>query len=249
MCSEVHVSAFAIRTRGLGLRFQTVQALEDVSFEVPEGTIFGLLGPNGAGKTTMIRVLLGLLEPTAGTAEVLGHDVVADPTAIRERTGALLEHCGLYERLSAQDNLELFGRISRMPADARRARVRDLLERLNLWNRRRDLVGMWSRGMKQRLAIARALMAHPALVFLDEPTAGLDPLAANDLRDELATLVRDERVTLFLTTHNLVEAERLCDRIGVMHKGRLLATGSPDDIIASARSLEDAFVRLVEAAC
>ena len=236
----------AIRTSALGRCFGSVRALDDVSLEIPQGTIFGLLGPNGAGKTTMIRILLGLIEPSAGSTEVLGYDTRTSAAAIRERTGSLLEHCGLYERLSAEDNLELYGRIWHMPRDARRARVRELLEGLDLWDRRREPVAAWSRGMKQRLAIARALLNRPSLVFLDEPTAGLDPIAAKALREDLARLAAFENVTVFVTTHNLAEAEKLCTTVGVIRAGRLLAVGSPAEISSTAGSLEDAFVALAE---
>lgn len=145
---------------------------------------------------------------------------------VRERTGALLEHAGLYERLSAADNLDYYGRIWRMPAAERNQRIRELLEPLGLWERRNEQVKMWSRGMKQKLAIARALLHRPQLIFLDEPTAGLDPIAAAALRDDLRTLVEREGVTVFLTTHNLAEAEKLCHRVGIIRQGRLLAQGS-----------------------
>jgi len=198
-----------------------------VTLEVERGAIFGFLGPNGAGKTTMIRLLLGLLEPTSGTATVLGHDVRRDADAIRTQTGALLEHTGLYERLSAADNLDYYGRIWHMPAATRRARIEELLTHLGLWERRREPVVRWSRGMKQKLAVARTLFHRPALVFLDEPTAGLDPVAAAALRDDLAGLAKREGVTVFLTTHNLVEAERLCRQVGVIRAGKLVAVGPP----------------------
>ena len=218
----------AIRTLGLTRDFATVRALDDVTLEVPQGIVFGLLGPNGAGKTTMIRVLLGLLEPTSGTAEALGFDTRPDAARIRERTGALLEHTGLYERLSAEDNLDFYARVWRLPAAKRSERIRSLLTSMGLNERRGEKVGGWSRGMKQKLAIARALLHRPALLFLDEPTAGLDPRAAFDLRNQLARLVRDEGVTVFLTTHNLAEAEQLCAMIAVIRAGRLVAIGSPD---------------------
>jgi ABC-2 type transport system ATP-binding protein len=195
----------------------------------------------------MIRMLLGLIEPSAGFAEVLGYDTRFQAQAIRERAGALLEHSGLYERLSAQDNLEFYGRIARMPRGRRRARVRELLDGLELWDRRHETVGEWSRGMKQRLAIARALLHRPELVFLDEPTAGLDPIAAKSLREDLARLARANDVTLFITTHNLDEAAKLCTLVGILRAGRLIAVGSPAEVSSAyAGSLEDAFVALVE---
>lgn len=220
----------AIRTRDLTKDFPAVRALDRLTLEVPRGSVFGFLGPNGAGKTTAIRLLLGLLRPTAGTAEVLGMDPATEGAGVRARCGVLLEHSGLIERLSARDNLEFHGRIWRLPRARRRARIRELLTNLGLWERREDRVGHWSRGMRQKLAIARALLHGPELVFLDEPTAGLDPVAAAALRQDLARLARQEGVTVFLSTHNLSEAERLCDAVGVIREGSLLAAGSPGDL-------------------
>ena len=224
----------AIRTERLTRDFGSLRAVDELSLEVPSGIVFGFLGPNGAGKTTTIRLLLGLLEPTTGNAQVLGHDTRTAADAIRETTGALLEHSGLYERLSAEDNLEFYGRVARLPAAQRRARIQALLEPLGLWARRKEVVGAWSRGMKQKLAVARALFHKPALVFLDEPTAGLDPVASAALRDELAALAEREGVTVFLTTHNLAEAEKLCHQVGVIRQGKLLAVGALDQLRAQA---------------
>jgi ABC-2 type transport system ATP-binding protein len=222
----------AIRTENLTRDFDTVRAVDGLSLEVPKGIVFGFLGPNGSGKTTTIRLLLGLLEPTGGRAEVLGFDTRMQAGAVRERAGALLEHHGLYERLSAEDNLEFYGRINRMSRADRQARTKELLTDLGLWERREERVGTWSRGMKQKLAVARALLHRPSLIFLDEPTAGLDPIAAAALRDNLETLAAREGVTVFLTTHNLAEAERLCGLVGVIRQGKLLAVDHPDQLRA-----------------
>ncbi len=230
------MAEFVIRTGGLTRDFAGVRAVDGLSFEVPRGTVFGFLGPNGSGKTTTIRILLGLVEPTAGRAEVLGHDVQTGGDAIRERCGALLEHHGLYERFNAEDNLDFYGRIWRMNTMDRRARARELLDKLGLWERRKENVGKWSRGMKQKLAVARALFHRPELIFLDEPTAGLDPVAAAALRDDLAHLAAHEGTTVFLTTHNLNEAEKLCSSVAVIREGRLLAIGSPDELRARTGS-------------
>lgn len=223
----------AICTTDLGRQFGAVRALDQLTLEIPRGIIFGFLGPNGSGKTTTIRLLLGLLEPTSGRCEVLGYDTRTSAAAIRQRSGALLEHCGLYERLSAADNLDLYGRFWRLAPVARRERARELLTHLDLWERRNELAAGWSRGMKQKLAIARALIHRPELVFLDEPTAGLDPIAAAALRDDLSRLVASEGVTVFLTTHNLAEAERLCALVGVVRNGRLLALAPPSQLSAT----------------
>jgi ABC-2 type transport system ATP-binding protein len=218
----------AIRTNHLTRDFGRVRALDDLSLEVPAGIVFGFLGANGAGKTTTINVLLSLIEPTGGSAEVLGMDTRRQGQQIRAQSGALLEFTGLYERLTALDNLDFYGRVWHLPASERLVRAQELLTHLELWDRRNDRVGTWSRGMKQKLAVARTLMHRPRVVFLDEPTAGLDPVAAAALRDDLAALAAREGVTVFLTTHNLPEAERLCALVGVIRQGKLLAVGSPD---------------------
>lgn len=224
--------AYAIRADALVRDFGAVRALDRLSFEVPAGIVFGFLGPNGAGKTTAIRIFLGLVEPTSGRAEVLGFDTRTHAAAIRTRAGALLEHNGLYERLTAEQNLEFHARAWRMPAGDRRTRIRELLTQFGLWDRRDDAVGTWSRGMRQKLAVARAVLHRPPLVFLDEPTAGLDPVATAGLREDLSGLVAAEGVTIFLTTHNLSEAERLCGQLGVIRGGKLLALGTPGELRA-----------------
>ena len=248
------MTQLAIRTHRLGRQFGSIRAVDDLDLEVPAGSVFGFLGPNGSGKTTTIRLLLGLIEPTSGEAEVLGFDPSRAGDRVRERSGALLEHAGLYERLSADDNLEFVGRAWRMPAAARRARAQELLGPLGLWERRREIVGTWSRGMKQKLAVARALFQRPELVFLDEPTAGLDPIAAAALREDLAGLAAREGTTVFLTTHNLAEAQKLCALVGVIRSGRLLAVAPPEQLratvratrmVVTGRGLEDRIARLV----
>ncbi len=222
----------AVVASDLTREFRTVRAVDRVTFEIPYGIIFGFLGSNGAGKTTTIRLFLGLLSPSSGRAEVLGFDTRTDGGRIRERTGALLEHTGLYERLTAEENLDFHGRAWRMTHAERAARTKELLGHLGLWDRRRERVDTWSRGMKQKLAVARALMHRPRLIFLDEPTAGLDPVAAAALRDDLAGLTANDGCTVFLTTHNLSEAERLCSQVGVINRGKLLAVGRPDELRA-----------------
>jgi ABC-2 type transport system ATP-binding protein len=226
------VSDLAIQTTGLSRHFGAVRAVDGLDLAVPAGIIFGFLGPNGAGKTTTIRLLLGLLEPTAGRATVLGHDSRAQASAIRDRCGALLEYSGLYGRLSARQNLDFYGRIWHMPAAERAARIQALLAHFGLWERRDEAAESWSRGMRQKLALARTLLHRPRLIFLDEPTAGLDPVAAASLRDDLSALASQEGVTVFLNTHNLAEAERLCRLIGVIRAGRLIAFGSPAELKA-----------------
>ncbi len=228
----------AIAVQEVCRTFGDIVALDQITLTIPRGIVFGFLGPNGAGKTTMIRLLLGLLEPTGGTARVLGFDVPQDGRQVRERTGALLEHAGLYERLSARQNLDFFARIWRLGGAERNRRIAELLDRMSLLDRAHETVGNWSRGMKQKLAVARALLHRPELVFLDEPTAGLDPVAAAELRNDLAELSRGDGVTVFLTTHNLAEAEKLCDLVGVIAKGRLKALGTPEQLRSQEKGKE-----------
>lgn len=223
----------AICTDNLTRDFKNVRAVNNMSLAVPAGQIFGFLGPNGAGKTTTIHLLLGLLEPTTGSAKVLGHDTRRASDKIREQTGVLLEHTGLYERLTAADNLDFFGRVWGMPLAERQARTKELLGQLGLWERRQEVVGKWSKGMKQKLAIARAIFHRPALTFLDEPTSGLDPVSASQLHQDLLDLVKREGTTIFLTTHNLTEAEHLCQQVAVIRQGQLLAQGSPAELRAN----------------
>ena len=233
----------AIQTENLTCNFQNgVCALNALSIKVHQGNIFGFLGSNGSGKTTTIHLLLGLLKATSGGAKVLGFDINTQSTEIRDRTGVLLEHTGLYERLNAEDNLEFYGRIYRLPTRERKSRIKELLTYLGLWERRHDKVGKWSRGMKQKLAVARALLHRPALVFLDEPTAGLDPLAASALGDLLLELVKSEGVTVFITTHHLAEAEKLCDRVGILKEGKLLATGAISELKQQSASERVKFI-------
>jgi len=219
-----------IHIEHLSRSFGTIQAIDDLSMDVPSGIVFGFLGPNGAGKTTTIHLLLGLLAPTQGSARVMGFDTRSQAHEIRTRCGALLEFTGLYERMSAEDNLDLYGRIYQVPRFERKARTKELLIHLGLWDRRKEKVGKWSRGMKQKLAVARALFHHPPLIFLDEPTSGFDPVAAAALHADLTSLVTHEGVTVFLNTHNLAEAEKLCAQVGVIRGGKLLAIGNPNDL-------------------
>jgi ABC-2 type transport system ATP-binding protein len=201
----------AIRTEHMTREFGSIRAVDGLTMEVPAGIIFGFLGPNGAGKTTTIRLLLGLIEPTAGCAEVLGFDTGTQAQAIRARAGALLEHDGIYEHLSAADNLEFYACIWHLSESERQARIKTLLGEMGLWDRRDEPAGKWSRGMKQKLALARALIHRPLLLLLDEPMAGLDTPSANAVRDGLAALVAREGVTVFVTTHNFQRSRLVLD--------------------------------------
>ena len=222
------MTELAINIENLTRDFGTVRALDDLSLVVPSGIIFGFLGPNGAGKTTTIRILLGLLEPTSGRAEVMGYDTFTQADQVRASSGVLLEHTGIFEHLSAEDNLEFYGRVNNMPVGERHARIKELLAQFGLWEKREETAGKWSQGMKQKLAIARAVLHRPPLILLDEPTAGLDVMAAVAVRDDLASLAESEGITIFLTSHNMVEAQRLCAQVAVIRRGKVLAVGDPD---------------------
>jgi len=196
-----------------------------VDIEVRRGEVLGLLGPNGAGKTTTVRLLTALIEPSEGTASVDGFDVREQADAVRARVGILTETPGLYDKLEATANLDFFGRLYGLDAAVRAERIERYLRLFGLWDRRHDVAGTFSKGMKQKLAIARALLHDPSVIFLDEPTAALDPEAAFVVRDAIETLRRGGR-TIVLATHNLDEADRLCDRIAFV-RGGLLRVDSP----------------------
>lgn len=224
------MSHYAIQTRHLTRDFDRIRAVDDLTLDVPHGIVFGFLGPNGSGKTTTIRMLLGLLEATKGGARVLDYDIATEAEQIRASTGALMAHNSFYEHLTVEGNLELYGYIHRLSKSERQARIRQLLKHMSLWDRREEMVRDWSKGLRQRLAIARILLHRPSLVILDEPTTGLDALEAAALRDDLASLVADESITVFLNTHNLSEAEKLCQQVGVIQRGKLLKVGRIDEL-------------------
>ncbi|MFZ5885569.1 MAG: ABC transporter ATP-binding protein [Chloroflexota bacterium] len=202
------------------------RAVDGITFHVEQGEVFGLLGPNGAGKTTTVRLLNGILPPSEGTARIFGLDPATHGEDIRRRTGVLTETPALYERLSARENLEFFATLQGIPEADLSRRVDEMLEFFELASRAKDKVETFSKGMKQRLALARALIHKPPLLFLDEPTSGLDPEAAQQVNDLIANLTSANGQTVVLATHNLFEAQRLCDRVAVMNKGRILALGS-----------------------
>lgn len=220
----------AVIIKNLSKKFKTVLAVDNISFDIIEGSVFGFLGPNGAGKTTTIRLLLGLVEPTSGEIEILGNNIRNEANKIREKCGALLEHTGLYERLTAEQNLEYYGRIWGMNGSTLENRIKELLTHFGLWERKNEKIGKWSRGMKQKAAIARALIHNPQLLFLDEPTAGLDPVASAALRQDIGNLSKNMGITVFLTTHNLMEAEKLCNKVAVINKGKIISCGHPDEL-------------------
>ncbi|WP_256962117.1 ABC transporter ATP-binding protein [Streptomyces sp. NRRL B-24572] len=206
------------------------EAVRGVTFEVAPGELFGLLGPNGAGKTTTIKMLNTLLLPTSGTARVFGHDVARDPVSVRRRIGYVFGgDRGLYDRLSALDNLRYFAELYGVPARDQRRRIAELLDLVGLTGREKERVEGYSRGMRQRLHIARGLLHRPDVLFLDEPSIGVDPVAARDLRRTVADLAA-AGTTVLLTTHYMAEADELCDRIAVIAGGRIRALGTPESL-------------------
>ena len=216
----------AIVIEHLSHRFNSRYALKDLSYEVRQGEIFALLGPNGAGKTTTIRLVNGLYTPTSGRINVLGMDSVRQGSQIRQQTGVLTETSALYERLSARENLLFFGRLYGVPESLLLKRTDEILQFFGLKNRESERAGAYSKGMKQRLALARAFLTHPRILFLDEPTSSLDPESTQQVHELIESLCRQEENTVFLCTHRLEEAERLADRVAILNSGRLLALGS-----------------------
>ncbi len=218
-----------------------VEAVRGVSFAIEEGELFGLLGPNGAGKTTTIKMLITLLIPTSGTAYVLGRDVVRDAQWVRRHIGYVFGgERGLYERLSGLDNLRYFAELYGIEPSLQRRRIDELLELVALKGREKERVEGYSRGMKQRLHVARGLLHDPPVLFLDEPTIGLDPVGARELRAMIASLTEGGK-TVLLTTHYMFEADALCDQIAVIAKGRIVAEGTPEELksrVAQGRVVE-----------
>jgi len=246
----------AFVTDGLTRHFGKVVAVDHLTLEVQAGEVFGFLGHNGAGKTTTVRLLNGVLAPTSGTARVLGLAPMEQGPALRRRTGVLTETPSLDERLTGRENLEIYAALYGVPRREIGARVKELMEVFQLDGRAEEKASDYSKGMKQRLALARALIHRPQLLFLDEPTSGLDPVATRLVHDMIAHLSHDEERTVFLCTHNLAEAQKLCDRVAVLEHGKLVALGTPAELarklgrsqrleLQVARGDEDTVLRLL----
>src|SRR5512137_1847706 len=215
-----------IKVENIERTFGSTTAIDGISFSVEEGEVFGVLGPNGSGKTTLVRLLNGVLAPTSGKAFLFGKDVTIDGAYVRARTGVLTETPSLYERLSARKNLSFFSRFYGIPDAEIPQRIEKILSLLNLADRGDEAVGGFSKGMKQRLAIARALIHDPQVIFLDEPTSGLDPEVSRQVDGIIRELAADKGKTIFLCTHNLAEASSLCSRVAMINTGRILAMGT-----------------------
>lgn len=215
----------AIVAKELSVGFAGKQVLEQITFDVQEGEIFGLLGPSGAGKTTLIKILTGRLEQDGGYAELLGKDTKELGASEQGKIGVMMDDFGLYDRLSTYDNLAFYAELYRVPKSG----VTDILKRIGLYDARRTAVSKLSKGMKNRLSLARTLMNHAKLLFLDEPTSGLDPVTTRDMH-AILTEQKKAGTTIFLTTHNMFEAQSLCDRVALLSRGRIIECGKPEDI-------------------
>jgi ABC-2 type transport system ATP-binding protein len=235
-----------ISAKSLSKKFGDFVAVNDVSFDVPQGEIFAFLGPNGAGKTTTIRMLTTMLRPSSGQIELDGIDVQRHPFEARQRFGIVFQDSSLDSELTARENLNIHAVLYHMPRRDRAARIEHLLRLFDLWDRRDDVVKHFSGGMRRRLEIARGLLHTPKVIFLDEPTLGLDPQTRNQLWTHVGQLNESERVTVFLTTHYMEEAERAAHRIAIIDHGRIVAQGTPAELKAQhgATSLEQAFLAL-----
>ncbi|MHA1263645.1 MAG: ABC transporter ATP-binding protein [Candidatus Helarchaeota archaeon] len=219
-----------IRVENLGKYFNGHKAVDGISFTVENGEIFGFLGPNGAGKTTTIRMLSCIIQPTMGNAWLNGHSILEEQMAIRKMVGILTENPCLYERLTAMYNLTFFGNLYEVPETILTQRIEEILEIFDLTTRKDEKVETFSKGMKQKLALARTLLHDPDILFLDEPTAALDPKMAKEVRDYVKKLSRRKKRIIFICTHNLSEAEALCDRVAVIDHGKIVGLGSPSEL-------------------
>ena len=235
----------AVEVAHLVKQFNGLTAVNDLSFTVAPGELFGFLGPNGAGKTTTINILCTLLAPTLGRASVAGFDCLKEPVQVRRSIGIIFQDPSLDERLTAWENLEFHGMIYHMPKPERRRRMEEVLRFVDLWERKDSVARTFSGGMKRRLEVARGLMHCPKVLFLDEPTIGLDPQTRHRIWTLMDQLRAEQKTTFFMTTHSMEEAER-CDRVAILDHGRLLALGKPSDLIQQhkARNLEQVFLGL-----
>lgn len=219
-----------IKINQLTKYFKGGKALNGLSLEVKKGEIFGLLGPNGAGKTTTIRILLSLIKPDSGSSFINGLNCRTQSELFRREVGFLLESPGLYENLSALYNLKLYARLYHLDSMASSERIEHLLKSVGLWQRREEKVGRWSKGMKQRLSLIRAFLHNPGVLLLDEPTSGLDPASRRKIRETICRLAKEEEKTILMPTHNLEDAEKICDRVAFIKKGSILIVDRPQNL-------------------
>ncbi len=237
---------FIIEVKDLTKRFGDFVAVNAIAFQVAEGEIFAFLGPNGAGKTTTIKMLTTLLEPSSGEILLNGSDPRQDPHAVRKSFGIVFQDPSLDDELTAWENMEFHGVLYKVPRELRRQRIQELLQFVELWERKDDLVKTFSGGMKRRLEVARGLLHHPRILFLDEPTLGLDPQTRNHVWNYIRKLSADEKVTVFFTTHYMEEADRVASRVAIIDHGSIVAQGTPQELKGQTNtaSLEEAFLTL-----
>ena len=235
-----------IQVKNLEKKFGDFMAVKNISFDVKAGEIFAFLGPNGAGKSTTIKMLTTLLHPTSGTIELDGHSPAHDAALVRKSFGIVFQDPSLDDELTALENMEFHGVLYGVPAKLRKQRIEELLKFVELWDRKDNLVKEFSGGMKRRLEIARGLLHHPKVIFLDEPTLGLDPQTRNHMWSYLQELNKKENITVFFTTHYMEEAERIAQRIAIIDHGTIIASGTAAELRAQTgtTSLEDAFLKL-----
>ncbi len=235
-----------VNIKGLTKRFDDLTAVDHIELSVPEGSIYGLLGPNGAGKSTSIRLLCTLLTPSEGTASVGGFDIIESPVRVREITGVMPEESNhtLYSTMSTYENLEYFGKLYGIPDAEIPERIEELLTFMGLWERKDDPAGELSTGNRQRLALCRALLHRPRVLLLDEPTSALDPIAAKKVRELILSLAKKYKQTFFINSHNLAEVQRICDRIAIIDKGRILLSGKTKELQAKLRASQNFTIRV-----
>ena len=223
-----------IETQELTKRYGSQIAVDHLTLQINEGEVFGFLGPNGAGKTTTLLMFLGLTEPTSGKVRVCGFDPARDPLRVKEKVGYLPENVGFYDDMNARENLQFVSRLNRVPDEISGPKIDSLLKDVGLYEEVGKKIGIYSKGMRQRLGIAEVLIKEPKVIFLDEPTIGLDPDGTNRMLDLIHSLSRDKNITIFLSSHLLDQVQRICDRVGIMIKGNLVAVG-PIQELAKAK--------------
>ncbi len=240
------ISENIITVSGLTKKFKEFKAVDNISFSVAKGKIFAFLGPNGAGKSTTIKMLTTLLHPTSGSINMDGADPVKDPNRVRKSFGIVFQDPSLDDELTAYENMDFHGILYDVPAGLRKQRIEQLMKVVELWDRKDDLVKHFSGGMKRRLEIARGLLHHPKILFLDEPTIGLDPQTRNHMWSHIINLNKEEGTTIFFTTHYMEEADKVADFIVIIDHGKIVAQGNAQELKkkAKAKTLEDAFIEL-----
>jgi ABC-2 type transport system ATP-binding protein len=235
-----------IEAEGLTKKYETQIAVNNLTLQIQEGEVFGFLGPNGAGKTTSLLMFLGLTEPTSGKIRVIGFDPTREPLRVKEKVGYLPENVGFYDDMDARQNLRFIARLNRIPDGVSGKKIDELLQQVGLFEEGKKKVGTYSKGMRQRLGIAEVLIKEPKLIFLDEPTIGLDPDGTNRMLDLIHSLSRDRNITIFLSSHLLDQVQRICDRVGIMIKGILVAIGPIQELAKKKLGVEKEHYTLEE---